>query len=69
MSGFGGSGHSNHSQFIDLTAVTFSSGVVSETYSGNTTSGVLTVTSGGTTVANIDMVGSMRDLELYAQCR
>ena len=57
VSGFGGSGHSNHSQFIDLTAVTFSSGVVSETYSGNTTSGVLTVTSGGTTVATIDMVG------------
>ena len=45
-------------QFIDLTGVTFSSGVVSETYSGNTTSGVLTVTSGGTTVASIDLIGS-----------
>ena len=58
VTGFGGSGHSNHNQFIDLTGVTFSSGVVSETYSGNTTSGVLTVTSGGTTVASIDLIGS-----------
>jgi hypothetical protein len=37
---------------------TFSSAVVSETYSGTTTSGVLTLTSGGTTVASIDLIGS-----------
>jgi len=37
VAGFGGSSHANHTQFIDLTGVTFSSGVVSETYSGNST--------------------------------
>jgi autotransporter passenger strand-loop-strand repeat protein len=58
VAGFGGSGHSNANQFIDLTGVTFSSGVVSETYSGNSTSGVLTVTSGSTTVASIHLAGS-----------
>jgi hypothetical protein len=58
VAGFGGPGHTNPNQFIDLTGVTFSSGVVSETYSGNSTSGVLTVTSGSTTVASIDLVGS-----------
>src|SRR5262249_3251018 len=56
--GFGGLSHSNRTQFIDLTGVTFSSGVVSETYKGNTTSGVLTVTSSGTTLASIDLIGS-----------
>ena len=45
ISGFGGSAHSNHKQFIDLSAVPYSAGVVSESYSGNATSGVLTVTS------------------------
>ena len=58
VSGFGGVSHANHTQFIDLTAVTYSAGAVSETYSGNTTSGVLTVSSGGTTVAEINLVGT-----------
>jgi autotransporter passenger strand-loop-strand repeat protein len=58
VAGFGGSKHSNPNQFIDLTGVTFSSGMVTETYSGTTTSGVLTVTSSGTKVASIDLVGS-----------
>jgi hypothetical protein len=58
ISGLGGAGHTNHAQYIDLTNVTYSSGVVSETYSGSTTSGILKVTSGGVTVAKIAMIGS-----------
>ena len=56
--GFGGAGHSNHSQFIDLTAITYVSGVVSESYHASAGSGVLTVTSSGTVVATIDFVGA-----------
>jgi hypothetical protein len=56
--GAGISAHSDHSEYIELTAVTYSSGVVSETYSGGTSGGVLTVTSGATTVATISMIGS-----------
>ncbi len=59
MSGFGGVGGSNSVQFIDLVSVTYSAGIVSESYSSSTSSsGVLTVTSGGTTVAKINLVGS-----------
>ena len=56
--GFGGASHANHSQFIDLTAVTYVSGVVSESYHASKGSGVLTVTSSGTVVATIDFVGA-----------
>ena len=56
--GFGGASHANHSQFIDLTAITYVSGVVTESYHGNTKSGVLTVTSSGTVVATINMTGN-----------
>ena len=56
--GFGGAGHANHSQFIDLTSATYVSGVVTESYHGNAKSGVLTVTSSGTVVATIDMTGN-----------
>ena len=55
MSGFGNGG--NTSQSIDLTNIAFN-GNVSRSYSGNTTSGVLTVTSGATVVAKINMVGN-----------
>jgi hypothetical protein len=56
--GVGASAHSDHNEQIDLTAVTYLAGVVSETYSGSTASGVLKVTSGGTTVATISMTGA-----------
>jgi fibronectin-binding autotransporter adhesin len=55
VSGFGNGG--NTSQYIDLTNIAFN-GNVSRSYSGNTTSGVLTVMSGGTVVAKINMVGN-----------
>ena len=62
VSGFGGSGHSNQTQFIDLVSVTFTSaGAFSSSYAsanaGNT-SGTLFVSSGGMLVAAIKMVGS-----------
>ena len=60
VSGFGGSGHSNHAQFIDLVSVT-SAGVITSSYvSANAanTSGTLFVSSGGTLVAAIKMAGS-----------
>jgi autotransporter passenger strand-loop-strand repeat protein len=56
--GVGASAHSDHNEQIDLTAVTFSAGVVSETYSGSTASGVLKVVSGAITVATISMTGA-----------
>jgi hypothetical protein len=57
ISGFGNLG-SNSTQFIDLVSVTYSAGVVSESYSAtDSTSGVLTVTSGGHIVADISLVG------------
>ena len=55
VSGFGNGG--NTSQYIDLTNIAFN-GNVHRSYSGNTTSGVLTVTSGTTVVAKIAMVGN-----------
>ena len=55
VSGFGDGG--NTSQSIDLPAIAFNSNV-HRSYSGNTTSGVLTVTSGTTTVAKINMIGN-----------
>ena len=56
VSGFGQNVH----QFIDLTGVAFTSGAVSASYSSSTaSSGVLTVTSGGSAnvVAAIDLMG------------
>ncbi len=53
MSGFGGSDHTNSSEFIKLTAVKFNSNVHSN-FSGS----VLTITSGAKTVATINMSGS-----------
>jgi trimeric autotransporter adhesin len=60
VSGFGGSGHSNHAQFTDLVSVT-SAGVITSSYvsaNGVNTSGTLFISSGGTMVAAIKMVGS-----------
>jgi hypothetical protein len=60
VSGFGGSGHLNPKQFIDLVSV-MSAGVITSSYlSANAanTSGTLFISSGGTMVAAIKMVGS-----------
>ena len=60
ISGFGGSGHTDTTQYIDLTNVA-SGGSISFNYtSGNAgnTSGTLTVSSGGTLVATIDLIGT-----------
>ncbi len=61
VSGFGGVGHSNHTQFIDLGRVAYSAGETA-TYSanGSNTGGVLTVSSGGTAVAEITLVGTYK---------
>jgi hypothetical protein len=58
ISGFGGSGHTNSGQYIDLTSVTYSGGAISGSYSGNSSSGTLTISSGGTAVASIQFVGA-----------
>ena len=60
VSGFGGSGHSNQTQFIALTGVTSGAGITSSYVPGNAgnTSGTLFVSSGGTLVAAINMVGA-----------
>jgi hypothetical protein len=57
VSGFGNGG--NTSEYIDLANIAFN-GNVSRSYRANVfnTSGVLTVTSGGTVVAKINMVGN-----------
>lgn len=58
ISGFGGTSHDNSGQFIDLVSVTSAAGVSASFKSAPShTSGVLTVTSGGTTVAQINLVG------------
>jgi hypothetical protein len=59
VSGFGGSGHSNHLQFIDLVSVTSAGAITSSYVSANAanTSGTLFISSGGTLVAAIKMVG------------
>src|SRR5262249_50050924 len=59
VSGFGGTNHSNHAQFIDLVLVTSSPGITSSYVSANpgNTSGTLFVSSGAQLVAAIKMVG------------
>ena len=56
VSGFGGSGHSNHDQFIDFTAIG-SGATVSYTSAASHTSGTLMVTSGGVS-ATVTLVGN-----------
>jgi len=62
VSGFGGLNNTDTTQFIDLTSVTYSAGVESASYVANashpTSGGVLTVTSGGVTVADINLAGN-----------
>jgi hypothetical protein len=59
VSGFGGVNHANHKQFIDLVSVTSDGSITSSYVSANAsnTSGTLFVSSGGTPVAAITMVG------------
>jgi autotransporter passenger strand-loop-strand repeat protein len=58
VSGFGGVGHTNHAQFIDLLLVTSDNTVsVSFMSAASHTSGALMVSSGGQLVANIDLIG------------
>jgi hypothetical protein len=58
VSGFGGVGHSNHTQFIDLLFV-MSDATASVTYvsAASHTSGALMESSGGQLVASIDLIG------------
>src|SRR5262249_8275244 len=58
VSGFGGVNHANHKQFIDLISVTSAAHTISFSYTSNTGSGTLTVSSGGAVVASIDLVGT-----------
>ena len=58
VSGFGGVGHSNHTQFIDLLFVTSDATVsVNFVSAASHTSGALMVSSGGQLVASIDLIG------------
>ena len=58
VSGFGGSGHSNHEQFIDLVSVTSAPNTISLSYvsAASHTSGTLFVSSGGAVVAQINIL-------------
>jgi len=59
VSGFGGVGHSNQKQFIELFNVQFVSGALTLSYtSTGVDSGTLSVSSGGQEVADINFVGS-----------
>ena len=64
VSGFGVSGgisHADHTQYIDLTSVTFAAGQITLSYTSanaSNTSGTLRVSSGGTEVADITFVGA-----------
>jgi len=57
VSGFGGPNHTDSREYIDLTGVIYSAGAITSSYSGNSSSGVLTVSS-GVLVATLDFVGS-----------
>ena len=58
VSGFGGVGHSNHAQFIDLLFVTSDATVsVNFVSAASHTSGALMVSSGGQLAASIDLIG------------
>jgi hypothetical protein len=57
-SGFGGVNHANHAQFIDLLGVAFQSGQITSGYAPAIGSGTLFVSSGGTEVAEIQLIGN-----------
>lgn len=60
ISGFGGAGHTNRSQYIDLVSVTSGAGITDSYAKANAanTSGTLTVSSGATIVAEINFAGT-----------
>jgi len=58
VSGFGGVGHANHTQFIDLIGVAFSSGQITSSYTQVGSGGTLFVSSGGVEVAEIHLIGN-----------
>ena len=58
LPGFGGSGHSKPEQFIDLVSVASAPNTISLSYVPAAGSGTLFISSGGTMVAAIKMVGS-----------
>jgi hypothetical protein len=69
VSGFGGAGHANHKQFIDLTSVAFVSGAILLHYisAASHTSGTLFVSSGGTAVAAINIIGAYTSANFSAK--
>ena len=69
VSGFGGANHTNHKQFIDLTSVSFTSGEIHLSYvsAPSHTSGTLFVSSGGTAVAQINMIGAYTSANFSAK--
>ena len=67
VSGFGGVSHSNHKQFIDLTSVDFASGQIHLSYTSASGSGTLSVVSGATLVAQINMIGSYTSANFSAK--
>jgi hypothetical protein len=70
ITGFGGAGHTNHKQFIDLVSVTSAAGQIHLSYvsAASHTSGTLLVTSGGTqVVAAINLVGAYTSANFSAK--
>ena len=69
VSGFGGPGHANHKQFIDLVSVTSAVGQIHLSYgsAASHTSGTLFVSSGGTLVAEINIIGAYTSANFSAK--
>jgi fibronectin-binding autotransporter adhesin len=69
ISGFGGVGHSNHKQFIDLVSVTSALNTISLSYvsAASHTSGTLFVSSGGAVVAAINIIGAYTSANFSAK--
>jgi hypothetical protein len=69
ITGFGGAGHTNHKQFIDLVSVTSAAGQIHLSYvsAASHISVTLFVTSGGTQVAAINLVGAYTSANFSAK--
>ena len=69
VTGFGGAGHANHKQFIDLISVTSAVGQIHLSYgsAASHTSGTLFVSSGGTLVAEINIIGAYTSANFSAK--
>jgi hypothetical protein len=68
VSGFGGANHTNHHQFIDLIDVQFDSASIHMSYTASAGgSGTLFVSSGGTPVAAINMIGTYTSANFSAK--